>query len=198
MEKKFKKYKKFILATSEDSDYKKDILAMNDDEFKDYVIAVHEAGHTVMAFLNRIRVECLSIIPNEERHSLGHTKRAGKIPEIENGYTTLKECEKEFIILLAGEIAKEFIFGEKKWSTNVSPGSDMEKAVSFSGKVKYRHFGIDFSEDEWIESMIKRATVMMKPYENAIKAIAKKLIQRKKISGQTARKIFKEHPPVEE
>jgi len=83
------------------------------------IIAYHEAGHAFMAFIKKVRIVKVSIVPSERQGSLGHLIASNKIgsnPEDENFKSKYRTRLENFcMVAMAGMISEYILTGIKNW-----------------------------------------------------------------------------------
>jgi ATP-dependent Zn protease len=150
--------------------------------------AYHEAGHAVMAVWLRLRVLHVSIIPDEEEGSLGHTDQ-GKGAKIEpenreSSTETRFQIERLVLVLLAGNAAERILANRK---CSAGSESDYSKA---SGLLSY----LAPRDDEmrsycvWLGERAK--TILLSDWNwYAVETLANELLKQKYIGAKMVRQI---------
>jgi hypothetical protein len=142
--------------------------------------AYHEAGHAVMAWSLRVRVDKVSICP--EGDSLGHCSHEkivrGRNPELDDSLRRRDQYEKDILVALAGGIAQR-LFNCRSWRRLYVEG-DWRKAARLA-------FNINGSSEQadaylrWLEIRAKD-TISSKRMWPLVKALARELLLKRKLS----------------
>lgn len=157
----------------------------------DHATAYHEAGHAVAAyFLRRVgKVRCVSIIPDSERETVGHTAHwstpafwralnRGEWPD-----HARCRFEDEVVVLLAGGSAERRFAGR---ADHIGARSDYEKAADFAiaatGSKRAANAFL-----RWLQVTTEDLVTLRWP---AIQAVAAALVEHKRLSGACVRKVI--------
>lgn len=161
-------------------------------------IAYHEAGHTVMAKLNRIRLKSISIVPDEK--SLGRVIHApiwnGTTPDYDVSRESEMKMQRRVKTLFAGRLAEQ-LYEEQKGLTHQNLDSDTqdnEQALQF---VSY-FCGTDDEVDAYLKLLhIRTRNEITEEYTwNALEKLAQRLFKKKTISANQAYNWFKQNFPL--
>jgi ATP-dependent Zn protease len=163
---------------------------MHDEE---YQIAIHEAGHAVMMFLQHQWADSITIVPDKMREILGFVRPTDTSKWLHDGTHTKRKVEKYMKFDFAGAVAVEIVCGENY--AYEGTGYDFSLAVDALASCMPRDKTTEnYTPDEftqyWIDKLYEDTRRELKLYRNAIKAIADKLMQRKTMSGRLAKNIF--------
>jgi ATP-dependent Zn protease len=145
--------------------------------------AYHESGHAIVSRITwpKLALRHVTIIPTAEKGTLGHClgRKFGKSfqPDVELTNKTRDRLEAQIMSLLAGKIAEEKFTGTK------SKGSayDLMTAASFAsnmGDGKVLSTYLDYLSAR-TEDLVYRPI-----YWKCVTALAKKLVNERKVSGK--------------
>lgn len=144
-------------------------------EAADTLAAYHEAGHAVIALLLGRDVHRVSVVPNKTRLGQCQLKKGTiKVPK--------DWLETEVLILLAGVAAEGRVSGQYCWQ---GASQDLRQARALTQSRAGNAHQAQRLERRWLE----KVELLLDAPESwlAIEMIAKDLIQRKTISGRSAR-----------
>jgi hypothetical protein len=153
-------------------------------------IAYHEAGHAVVAVALGRAVNRVSIIPDEERDTLGHCANR-KMPFFHPDYDydrkTRALAEREILIYIAGGIAEARVRGRHNHvGARADIGMAMDMAARMSGDTEEASAYL-----AWLHARAKNLVAV--PWHwRAVEKVAAVLLARQRISGQAVRRLFQE------
>ena len=150
---------------------------MNESTF-DIATAYHEAGHAVIAMALGRSVQCVSVIPNEQRLGICEFKKGASRRADDR-------IEAEILILLAGMAAEAMQTGEYGWD---EAGQDLRHA-----RVLTLRRGGSPTKAERLERRLldKVEHLLSQPgHRRAVETIAEELRRNGRISGRAARHHF--------
>jgi hypothetical protein len=99
---------------------------------KTILVAYHEAGHAVAAYLLKVhRIRSISIIPDAETEGRVHHSKPGKTyhPEWDTGPRTRSKTEKMIMLCLAGDMAENMLLKRDSRNTRLT---DYDTAVDLA------------------------------------------------------------------
>jgi ATP-dependent Zn protease len=143
-----------------------------------YQVAIHEAGHAVMAVINKRKLKTVTIKPNESDDS-GCCEISFNRPKIE-----------DIFILLAGLAAEKTLSGFIEKDKVLYGGQDdLTKVYNLACSICPSN-----SVHEFLDDMFSATEDIMKLplVHQQIKNIADNLLQHKTLSGAEVQKIMKE------
>ena len=154
--------------------------------------AYHEVGHAVASYVLHVPFRRVSIIPDEERGSLGHMRQSewneATRPDIAcKSYHQTRRMECSIQILYAGPFAGEMFTGGA--FNEVGAGSDIDQIANMLG-----YMTADPEEAAAIDTLMNiRARQLLRRPENwaAVKALAEALLERKELSARSAREVIR-------
>lgn len=151
-------------------------------------VAYHEAGHAVAAALLHTHMRSASIIPNNSQGSLGHVghHRWGKeTPDVYDSARIDRRLEQHIITVLAGPEAERKLFGRYN---RVGASSDFDTAADLA---LYRTGGDPKEATLIIRWLAHRTRTLVGLETNwrLIEAVAKALMEHRRLSGQRVREI---------
>lgn len=157
--------------------------------------AYHEAGHGLLAFLNKVRIVKISIVPNELAGSLGYLISSNKLIDAGAMTTTNKDRLEHFIMITLAGCAAEKIFDS---SCDIS-GSAVDFQIADQLLKDLTHGP---KEKELLkELLVARTTRLLKQKENwaMVDALAIHLLNNEPtVKGRKVLEIFKQaNPQVE-
>lgn len=149
--------------------------------------AYHEAGHAVMHLEEKLAFEHVTIVPNEERRSLGHLiwkVQSDFNPEISSDRKTLRLLESMILCSLAGPAAEAIYAGRRNWR---GAAGDLEamvaRAIDYTGSPEEANAFVNWL---WI-----RANNTMKAQWPTVEAVAEALLAKKTLSTREVKKAIK-------
>ncbi|MCD1645363.1 AAA family ATPase [Aurantimonas coralicida] len=153
-------------------------------------IAIHEAGHAVLARLAGERVEVVSLIGGDS--SQGYVRRARS--EIDQ---TMASLDRLVVPILGGRAAELVSIG----NCSAGAASDLERATAVIGSAQTGGLGPWLSsgepEREMIELRLRRlngeAMLLALQYRSKIEALADFLLDQRVLSGETLDDFFRRH-----
>jgi len=153
-------------------------------------IAIHEAGHAVLARLAGERVEVVSLIGGDL--SQGYVRRARS--EIDQ---TMASLDRLVVPVLGGRAAELVLIG----NCSAGAASDLERATAVIGSAQTGGLGPWLSsgepEREMIELRLRRlngeAMLLALQYRSKIEALAGFLLDKRVLSGETLDDFFRRH-----
>lgn len=153
-------------------------------------IAYHEAGHAVMAILQRRRLLSVTIEPSSTDIVPGHTQTS-KVRVYDSdykGYRPPSEFRKEICIDLAGPIAEQIGISEKKVGGHCT--NDIIKASALSvimtgGRVERASIAFEEIKEE-VEQVLKNNW-------QAVGSVVSALLDKETLTGHQVRQIVKSH-----
>lgn len=153
-------------------------------------IAIHEAGHAVLARLAGERVEVVSLIGGD--NSQGYVRRARS--EIDQ---TMASLDRLVVPILGGRAAELVSIG----NCSAGAASDLERATAVIGSAQTGGLGPWLSsgepEREMIELRLRRlngeAMLLALQYRSKIEALADFLLDQRVLSGETLDDFFRRH-----
>ena len=151
-------------------------------------IAIHEAGHAVLARLAGERVEVVSLIGGD--NSQGYVRRARS--EIDH---TMASLDRLVITILGGRAAELVLLG----NCSAGAASDLERATAVIGSAQTGGLGPWLSsgepEREMIELRLRRlngeAMLLALQYRSEIEALAGLLLDKRILSERVLTKFFR-------
>lgn len=151
--------------------------------------AYHEAAHAVVSFELRRGVGKVSIIP--EGDSVGciaNRFQSAFRPDINADTATRDKCEREILILLAGEIAEARLCGREPKLGDHGSLSDYHKIADFG----FRVCGGEEETTAYLNWLFVRTCGMIQNehYWFPIIRLANVLLDKGQMSGRAARKVW--------
>lgn len=166
------------------------------------IVAYHEAGHTLVSLLNKIKVSKVSIIPYSS--GMGGVTMRDTDDDNDNKLKLKSDFIKDIEILLAGKVAEELIFGEHTQGCS----NDIEKATQLVYAMVTEYGFLDdnlMNERVLIENGLKESleasvitdcnklltainksvTTKIKENIEVLKAISKELLEHKTLVSPT-------------
>jgi hypothetical protein len=158
---------------------------------KDIYVAYHEAGHSVIGYVNfgLRRVKKITIIPEKKENTLGHfkTKKIMKSIdyEIEDSPAFEGKIIREIEELFAGYIAEKKI---RKRANNIGASKDFDTVIDLASRL----YG-DFDEklmEHLQKYCYRRAELKVDFYWNLIKMVAQELLKKRVLNQDDFYKIL--------
>lgn len=149
------------------------------------LIAYHEAGHTVMAYIMGCATKAVSIIPNHSDHSLGHHEGYGTTikPDINMSIKTKESLENKVMICLAGKIATKILTGRRD---HIGGSSDSSRAANYGS-----YISCEIKEREALFKWLYiRTENHLKKAWKAVEFVAAELLKREKIKGKELKTVI--------
>ncbi len=147
--------------------------------------ALHEAGHAVVAWDQRIRIDSVSVIPDEnsEGRVLHDHGMAGYNPDSDNSPQVRIRLEKRIRVALAGPIAQRK-FARRSWrqvhgETDYRDAADLVLRMVESGK----------QADEYIRRLEIETDLIVIKWGRMIQSLAAKLVRQRTMKGREI-KVF--------
>lgn len=149
------------------------------EQSQELCTAYHEAGHAVMALVFDRPVQKVSILPDQRR--LGHC-------ELRKGVSRASQdrLEADILILLAGVVAEAMHSGAYNWTGAAMDLQSVRRlAVMRSGQGQ---------ADKLTRRLLAKTEHLLQQtrHRNTVDLIAAELIEKKTISGRTARHHFEQ------
>jgi ATP-dependent Zn protease len=152
--------------------------------------AYHEAGHAVAAIALPRGVKQVSIVPDEERGSLGHCRNS-ELPslvrlEYEDSPYLRRSVELECITFCAGGIAETKRRGRRN---HTGARADMNNAFELASRL----FGDEVGE-KYLSYLHARAAQLLERPEHwaAVEYVARELLEHQTITGRHAKELFRQ------
>lgn len=169
------------------------------------IVAYHEAGHAVCAkILNIDKVQKISIIPRDK--ALGYVL---KFPTEDKFLYTKDELLNKIVVLLAGRASEEIFIKEIstgasndiKEATNIvyeiicsyGMGKNTENTCIDERVFKYYLDTIKVEASEMIKSSYKKATLLLKEYENFTKEVAEFLLKNETMNASELDSLYEKY-----
>lgn len=154
-------------------------LMANSDHSQELCTAYHEAGHAVMALVFDRPVQKVSILPDQRR--LGHC-------ELRKGVSRASQdrLEADILILLAGVVAEALYCGAYNWTGAAMDLQSVRRlAVMRSGQGQ---------ADKLTRRLLSKTEHLLQQSRHwtVVDLIAAELLEKKSISGRTARHHFEQ------
>lgn len=160
---------------------------MTDENPSLEAIAYHEAGHAVAVWAVHRPIHRVSIIPDEEQGSFGHTKWRGIVIASDTSWFAftarqLGQLQETIIVLLAGMIAEQKYRRAERINIAHS-SSDAQEAIEIIQRVT----GSTQEASKLLEWLWFRAVNVIDLHWPAVEAVAAHLLKRRKLGR---RKVF--------
>jgi ATP-dependent Zn protease len=168
-------------------------------ESKEEGTAYHESGHAIVSRITwpKLALRHVTIIPNAlrtiiptEMETLGYClgRKFGKSfqPDVELTNKTRDRLEAQIMSLLAGKIAEERFTGRKSKGSeyDLSTAASLASNMSGDGKVVSTYLAYLWARTENL--------VYMPIYWKCITALAKKLLNERRVSGKDVDKLIRD------
>ena len=173
------------------------------DKDEEYRVAVHEAGHVLVAMLTKKNsIYAASLLPQGDNIGFIQLADEEKIQEV-------SDIEDRIGLSIAGRIAEREIIG----SISLGSAVDLEKAITFAKKLIVNHaaYGYDFVAatrdaeisynlmydiekkiSEILEKQDERVTAMISSKKNLLQRIAQEMIEKTVLNREDLLKIFED------
>jgi ATP-dependent Zn protease len=151
---------------------------------KDTTTAYHEAGHAVVAFFMRHRIEFATIKPTAEYQGLVKSKPRGKL-DLDSATPAMRiKLEDVLIMLLAGDIAQRRFAprSSRNWQTTEDRQTAADLALSICGTGE--------SATAYIAWLTIRARDIVHGRWSLVERVANALLERETISGEDIRTLI--------
>lgn len=156
------------------------------DDDRKFVLAVHEAGHAVMAVLLKRNLYYLKIDKVEEEYISGYCFM-GSIDYGRTKKERLFRIERECLITIAGLIAQKSICNIKEDDVDGSY-SDIESIINMTEKL----FGNKEDSLKFFSLVLDKAQKIIDEHTEQIKVVANELMKEYILSGVKVRKIMQQ------
>lgn len=150
--------------------------------------AYHEAGHALVAYVERRRLRHVSIIPDEDTqgHCLSGKPPGDFHPDYDDGPRTRAWLERAIAVSLGGAAAEEHLTGRHPKS---GADEDWRRAID---SASYVTGSIEETEAYLNWLWIRTKALLKQPwYWAAVKALAAELLERRRIGERRARRIIR-------
>lgn len=152
-------------------------------------VAIHEAGHAVMAVELRLKFDEVTIVPNDDY--AGQVKTSLRLPNLEDAS---EQTVRPYIMLLLAGNAAEWVFRRKigrqqKRTVEITDQRDDQmKAHGFASQVS----ADDKEASAYIDWLHQRARNLLRfpPNRVAIWELATTLLQKGTVSSKVARRVI--------
>lgn len=155
---------------------------------KDERLAIHEAGHAVMAYVQRLRFEYVTIVPTEEcagRVMMGGFPMTYQ-PDVDSDRRTDALTERHILVTLGGPAAEVVIVGRRSPGDGGDWHSAVELGMYVQGNAEVVGLYIDYLYGK------AKAILRLPWHQKAVKVLAAELLKQKTIKYRAARQIIKE------
>jgi hypothetical protein len=158
--------------------------------------AYHEAGHAAVAFYLRRAVTRVTIVPDEDKGTLGHVRHTALskalITVFEEGVDERRRdwIEREILIYFAGGLAEKKLTGRMN---HVGMGGDVRAVEEWASRICYT----PEEARAYVTWLSKRAEALVndKVVWSCVEAMARELLKAKTLSGRRARQIYRQAIP---
>lgn len=149
-------------------------------------VALHEAGHAVMATIANCDIDFATIISAEDYYGVCRTKDIQLDEYAFNSYDDYKAyITNQIMVNFSGFIAAGQLEFPKEWQIDDDIGKSVELAFSITGNPEQM-------EKKLIEIWVKSVEIIMQPLvQQQIKAVTDALYQKGKLSGEEIQRIVK-------
>jgi Peptidase M50B-like len=154
---------------------------------EDVVVAIHEAGHGLVAVLTGRRIIRLSIVPDET--SSGHILLPPLITDpgpLRGDFRAI--ADREALIGLAGDVAV------RKYLGRPGPGAPSREDVDLAYLSASYYIGKAPSQlDAHMDGLAARANTYINLYWHVLEAVAAALLRRRMLTGREVEELVRAH-----
>lgn len=151
-------------------------------------VAYHEAGHAVMAVYCRMGLGSVSIIPGEGFLGVCKTSKQPSLAKCDHVSSTEidRRLNKKIMVAVAGDVAESLHSGKK--NPSYAKSKDLAQAFGMANRI--------CGDEEEAYALVDYLTIStrnvlrMESYWDAVTALAKELLEKKKVSGRKAKAII--------